>query len=113
MPAKRRVLDRRRTPPISDEAMRLWTLCREIEREHGRVVETWEPKGRRREFLEAEKRLCIELGLDWCSGWSPINAKTEAAPRYLAANSLLLADHRRAYAARQRLLAADREAAAE
>jgi hypothetical protein len=83
VPAKRRVLERQRHPQtISPEALRLWRLCRSIEDE--RATERWEPQGRRREYLDAEKALTTALGIDWCCDVSPLDSRLKGSmPEYM------------------------------
>jgi hypothetical protein len=111
---KRQILDRRRRPEISPEAVRLWRLCCEIERQ-GTAAERWEDDrrpGRRGEYLGAGKALCIATGLDWTIMIWPSDARSPTVPANLRHRHEHAAAYRAAWAVRCALEAADRESGA-
>ena len=115
---KKRRAPQGRQKKISDEAFRLWRLCRAIEDEG--ATERWEDDrrrpGRRREYLDAGKALATALGIRWFDH-SPLRVTSETPPDYICRNPAQAPEWRRAWELRQALLAAeaaaDREAEAE
>jgi hypothetical protein len=104
MPAKRRILERRRHPPIGAEALRLWRACLALERQGA-------PRRFHDEYLATGRKLAIECGLDWAAMWWPTDARTARLPANLVDRPLQARAWQQARAARLALIKAEAAAA--
>jgi hypothetical protein len=91
---------------LTPEVLELWARLQLLQR-NPRARERWEPRGRRGEYLAAEKDLCRRLGLWWGDAGTPLSVDRVEPPDYMRAGNPYQADRwREAWAWRCALNAA-------